>query len=91
MASQINKTIKDNLLIIIFSALILTAVILPDFNFLGIKINLDYTVALMSMLIIFQALKPMLESMDKNYAIALFGMILVIIFIYFLFYLTILF
>lgn len=91
MTSQINKIIKDNLLIVIFSALILIATILPNFNFFGIKINLDYVVALISMLIIFQALKPMVESMDKNYAVILFGMILVIIFIYFLFYITILF
>jgi hypothetical protein len=91
MASQINKTIKDNLVIIIFSVLIFLAIISPNFNFFGTRINLEYAVALMSMLIILQALKPMVESMDKNYAVILFGTIAVVVFIFILFYVTILF
>ena len=91
MASQINKLFKDNFIIIIFSILIFVAVIMPDFNLFGAKVNLQYAVALMSMLIILQALKPMVESMDKNYAMILFGMIALVVFIFMLFYISVLF
>jgi len=87
--NQINKILKDNVAIIIFASLILLSIMTPEINIFGTRINLDYVIAFMSLLIIFQALKPIVESMDKNYALILLGSILVIVFVFILFFVNI--
>lgn len=89
--NQLNKVFKDNLTIIIFSTIIILSVMMPEINIFGTRVNLDYVIAFISLLIIFQALKPMIESMNKNYAIIWFGVIVVAIFVFILFFFNLLF
>lgn len=84
--NQLSKMLKDNVVIIVFATLILLSIMIPEINFFGARINLDYVIAFMSALIILQALKPMVESMDKNYALILLGAIVVVIFVFILFF-----
>ena len=89
--NQLNKIFRDNLTIIIFSTIILFSVMMPEINLFGARVNLDYVIAFISLMIIFQALKPMIESMDKNYAVIWLGVVVVAIFVFILFFFNLLF